>query len=188
MVDLVRFAAELQIFFLDRGWRFCFIGGLALQAWGEPRVTRDVDVSLFTGFGKEEEFIKELLSHFTSRIQNGRDFAMANRVLLLSSERKIPVDVALAAFPFEELIVSNAVAIEFLENVPLNICTADDLVILKAFASRPKDWMDIEGIILRQRNALKWDYILEQLKPLCELKEDPEILPRLLVLRPVSGR
>lgn len=38
--------------------QFCFIGGLALLRWGEPRTTRDTNLTLLTGFGGEERFIK----------------------------------------------------------------------------------------------------------------------------------
>jgi len=31
-------AAEISRFFSDRNWRYCVIGGLALQRWGEPRI------------------------------------------------------------------------------------------------------------------------------------------------------
>lgn len=42
-------AAELVQDLCEReGWEFCFIGGLAVQRWGEPRVTRDVDLTLLT--------------------------------------------------------------------------------------------------------------------------------------------
>jgi len=179
MIDLIRFAAELQVFFHQQGWNFCFIGGIALQAWGEPRLTRDIDVSLFTWFGAEEAFIKALTKRYPSRIPDAAQFALANRVLLLSSERGIPFDVALAAFPFEERIIVDARLVEFLEQVSLRICTATDLVLLKAFASRPKDWMDIEGIITRQGTRLDRKALHENLQPLCELKGDPEILRRL---------
>jgi hypothetical protein len=47
-------ALELERFFGARGWRFCFIGGLAAQRWGEPRLTLDVHCTLLTGFGQEE--------------------------------------------------------------------------------------------------------------------------------------
>ena len=57
MRDLFHLAADLQVFFIRHHWEFCFIGGIALQRWGEPRLTRDVDVSLLTGFGKEEPFV-----------------------------------------------------------------------------------------------------------------------------------
>jgi hypothetical protein len=38
VIDLFQVALELQAFLWSREWRFCFIGGLALQRWGEPRV------------------------------------------------------------------------------------------------------------------------------------------------------
>ena len=50
---------------------------------------------------------------------------------------------------------------------------------MKAFAERDKDWLDIEGIIIRQGSKLDWQYIEKQLTPLCELKESPHIMTRL---------
>jgi hypothetical protein len=38
-------ARDLQTLLETRGWRFCFIGGLAAVRWGEPRFTRGVDVT-----------------------------------------------------------------------------------------------------------------------------------------------
>lgn len=34
-------AIEIQSFCQRRKWRFCFIGGVAVQRWGEPRLTQD---------------------------------------------------------------------------------------------------------------------------------------------------
>ena len=39
MIDLFETAVQLQPFCDRRGWRSCFIGGIAVQRWGEPRVT-----------------------------------------------------------------------------------------------------------------------------------------------------
>ena len=50
---------------------------------------------------------------------------------------------------------------------------------LKAFADRAKDWVDVEGIIIRQSGGIDWAYVRAQLAPLVELKEAPEILPKL---------
>ena len=50
-------AGEVQRFCHTQGWRFCFIGGVALQRWGEPRLRQAVDLMLLTGFGKEQEFV-----------------------------------------------------------------------------------------------------------------------------------
>jgi len=57
-------AAELQAFCTARDWKFCFIGGLAVQAWALPRATVDADITLLAGFGEEEPFVDELLSFF----------------------------------------------------------------------------------------------------------------------------
>jgi hypothetical protein len=54
-----------------------------------------------------------------------------------------------------------------------------DLIVLKAFADRPKDWMDIEGVIIRQGATLDWPYVRTQLAPLAELKEAPGLLETL---------
>jgi hypothetical protein len=55
-------------------------------------------------------------------------------------------------------------------------------VILKAFAGRAQDWIDVEGIIVRQGAALDRRLVLADLRPLLELKEDATAEPRLLEL------
>jgi hypothetical protein len=46
-------ALEVQAFCRAQGWQFCFIGAIAVQRWGEPRLTQDVDLTILTGFGGE---------------------------------------------------------------------------------------------------------------------------------------
>lgn len=60
MIDLVSEATRLGEFLQARGWRYCFIGGLAVLHWGEPRLTRDLDLSLLTGFGGEAAYVDAL--------------------------------------------------------------------------------------------------------------------------------
>jgi len=179
MIDLLDTAKELQGFFLEKDWQFCFIGGLALQRWGEPRVTQDVDCTLFTGFGNEESFISALTENYEPRIENAAEFALENRVLLLRSGAGIGIDLALGALPYERGVVQRASDFEFVPGTTLRTCCAEDLVVLKAFADRTRDWADIEGVLLRSGSRLDWRFIYSQLQPLCELKEAPEILERL---------
>ena len=54
-------AKEVCDFMEARRWTYCVIGGLAVQRWGEPRLTRDADLTLLTGFGDEEGFADALL-------------------------------------------------------------------------------------------------------------------------------
>ena len=70
MITIFKTALELQSFCEKQGWRSCFIGGIAAQAWSQPRVTLDVDLTLLTGFGDEASFIDTLLTHYSPRNPN----------------------------------------------------------------------------------------------------------------------
>ncbi len=179
MNDIIQAAAELQAICESQGWQFCFIGGLAVQRWGEPRETVDADLSLFAGFGDEEPYINLLLTHFDPRIPNAAVFARQRRVLLLRSAKGVGLDVALAALPFEALVIERSSYFTYPPNIALRTCSAEDLIVLKAFAGRGQDWVDIERIIVRQTGKLDWQYIWEQLRPLAELKDSPEMLDQL---------
>jgi hypothetical protein len=102
MIDLFETARQLQVFCDQQGWQSCFIGGIAVQRWGEPRVTRDVDVTLLAGFGSEDRFIVPLLTAFPARIEDAAEFARRHRVLLLRTASGVGIDVSLGALPFEE--------------------------------------------------------------------------------------
>jgi hypothetical protein len=181
--EVIRAAADLQGVCEAECWQFCFIGGLAVQRWGEPRETVDVDLTLLTGFGNEERFVSRLLERFEPRVDHAAEFARANRVLLLKARSGVGLDIALGGLPFEELAVSRATLFTFPPDVPLRNCSAEDLIVLKAFADRPKDWVDLEGIILRQTSTIDWGYVHQHLAPLVELKDAPAILERLERLR-----
>ena len=179
MNEVIRAAAELQDVCQANAWQFCFIGGLALQRWGEPRETIDADLTLLTGYGSEQVYIKTLLRHFESRIPDAESFALHNRILLLRSPKGVGLDVSLGALPFEKLVVDRASNFEYPTHIVLRICTAEDLIVLKAFAGRGQDWVDVERIIVRQTGKLDWIYIRQQLEPLVCMKEEPEILDQL---------
>jgi hypothetical protein len=172
-------ALEIQDLCRAQGWRFCFIGGVAVQRWGEPRLTQDVDVTLLTGFGAEERYIDALLARFRGRFDDARAFALQNRVALISSSGGIPVDVALGAMPFEERAVARASDYPFADAATLFTCGAEDLIVFKVFAGRAKDWLDIEGIAARQAGRLDERLIRSELEPLLTLKGDTHSLQRL---------
>lgn len=172
-------AVELQRFFEARQWPFCLIGGVAVQRWGEPRVTQDVDVTLLTGFGGEEPFVDALLAHYQPRRPDARAFALQRRVLLLQTTEGVGVDVALGALPFEERAVARSSLGELLPGIWLRTCSAEDFVVMKAFASRDRDWLDLQGVLIRHGTKLDWPLILQELRPLVELKEAPEIIDQL---------
>ncbi len=182
MTTLIKAAADLQAFFSTRGWRFCFIGGVALLRWGEPRLTRDLDVALLAGFGMEQDYLRPLLNRFRPRITGAEEFALAHRVLLVKTAEEIPIDISLAGMPYEERVVERASFYRYAPDIDLFTCSAEDLVVLKAFADRDRDWIDLEGVLIRQGTKLDRRYILESLEPLCDIKESPEIITKLHAL------
>lgn len=172
-------ALSLQQFFETRGWKWCVIGGLAVQRWGQPRQTLDADVALLTGFGSEESYVDELLSQFQPRHQTAREFALTRRVLLAYSGSGVPIDIALSGLPFEERVIERSSLWQPAVDTALRTCSAEDLIVYKAFAARGVDWFDIEGVLMRQGERLDIQLILREIAPLAELKEEPEIVERL---------
>jgi hypothetical protein len=183
MIALFEAALDLQSFCDRQGWRSCFIGGIAVQRWGEPRVTRDIDLTLLAGFGGERRIVEALLEAYPGRIKGAEEFAIRNRVVLLSSSDGVGIDISLGALAFEEQMVSRASVYSFGPGLDIRTCSAEDLIVLKLFASRPQDIQDAEGVVVRSGGELDWSYIEDQLRPLVELKQDPIILETLARLR-----
>ena len=183
MQSVLGAALEAQRVLAAAGERFCMIGGLALQRWGRPRVTQDVDVTLLCPFGAEAAAAERLLAKFKPRITEATAFAMRNRVLLLRTSDGVALDVAFGGLPYEERCVERSTEWQFAPDTLLRTCSAEDLVVLKAFASRPQDWLDIESVAERRRHALDWDLIVEELAPLAAARDSPEAVDRVLRLR-----
>ena len=167
-------AGEVQSFCQRREWRFCFIGGIAVQRWGNPRFTQDVDLTVLTGFGKEEAFTDALLETFSARRADARAFAVSRRVVLLRTGSGVDIDIAFGALPFEERSIQRSSAWMWGEDPSLNTCSAEDLVVHKAFAGRDRDWGDVESVLVRQHGKLNLAQVRSELKPLLELKGELE--------------
>lgn len=150
MNELLEAARQLQDFCDGQGWRSSFIGGIAVQRWGEPRVTRAVDLTLLTGFGVEGDFIDQLLAAYRGRIADAGAFAGRHRAVLLQTAGGVGIDVSLGGLPFEDGMVSRATNFSFGPGLDIRTCSAEDLIVLKLFASRPLDLRDAEGVAVRR--------------------------------------
>lgn len=182
MNPILEASGELQAFCEEACWQFCFIGGLAVQRWGEPRQTQDADLTLITGFGNEEIYVDILLSRYVGRREDTKAFALKFRVLLLRAANGVPLDIALGAMPFEENSVVRSSLWQLPGGVALRTCCAEDLIVHKAFAGRDRDWLDIEGILLTQQRRVNLARVRKELAPLLDLKEDSESLDKLRIL------
>jgi predicted nucleotidyltransferase len=65
-----------------------------------------------------------------------------------------------------------------LDEISFPACTAEDLIIHKAISEREKDWSDIEGVLIRQRENLDQAYIRFWLEQFAEALERPQLLDR----------
>ncbi len=126
--ELIAAAGRLQFLWDSNEIDFCFIGGLAVHHWGQPRQTNDVDATVWTEFGNERPMINRLLQDLQGRIENADEFAMVNRVLLVEEAHGVNVDISLAAFPFERALIDRAELQPFRQS-RLKICGPSDLVI-----------------------------------------------------------
>lgn len=153
------------------GLPYCVIGGLAVQRWGEPRYTADVDLCVLVEQGEEANVARALLDRLPARIDDAPGFAARTRVVLLRSERDIGIDVVLAGLPFEARVIQRASLWKLDEEHSLRTCSAEDLLVMKVFAGRDKDWADVTSILERQSIKLNLDLVREELHPLLVAKE-----------------
>lgn len=158
------------------GIRYVIIGGLAVQHWGEPRLTRDVDATVLVTPGHESGAMDVLLGAFQPRRADAREFAMAHRVLLLHAPGLCDLDVSFGLPGYEDEVAGRASELDIGEARRVRICSAEDLIIHKAIAGRPKDVADVTGIVHRQRGRLDIEYIRGWLTQFGELLDNPEVL------------
>lgn len=103
--ELITAAASVQDALDSAGIPNCVIGGLAVARWGEARLTKDVDFAAFSGIGGESRVIDCVLPVCHARVDDPRAFAMRHRTLVVE-RGQIPIDVSLAALPFEKRMMT----------------------------------------------------------------------------------
>jgi len=70
------------------------------------------------------------------------------------------VDVAIGLTGFERQLIARASDVR-IGHCSIPVATAEDLILLKLLAGRPRDTEDVTAIVLRQGNQIDWDYLVE---------------------------
>lgn len=167
MIELIEEAARLQKFVEDKGWDFHFIGGIVVQVWGRPRLTTDIDITIFTNLINESDYISAFLEQYKAKFSDSEEFALTQRVLPIETADKIGIDVTLGGLADISPQLARSTYQPFSDGISLRVCSAEDLIVLKTVAWRPQDIFDLEGVIIKQ-NDLDWNYIERQLTQLDE--------------------
>jgi hypothetical protein len=136
------------------GW-YVF-GAQAVLHWGRPRFTQDIDVTVQLGSVQTSHLVEELQkAGFALRVEGTPAFIRQTRVIPLEfGSSGWALDVVLGGPGLEEEFQQRAVPVEVAPGVTVPIISAEDLVVTKVLAGRPKDLEDVRGILLAQSNGL----------------------------------
>lgn len=141
------------------GIPYMVIGGQAVLVHGDPRLTRDIDITL----GVDNVALPRLLAlgktiGLIPSVSDVEQFVQKTNVLPLSSTSDaIRVDLIFSFTHYEAEAVQRAASVQVLDT-PVKFATAEDLIVQKLVAGRPRDIEDVRGILLRQK-YLDQDYL-----------------------------
>ena len=124
--------------------RWYVFGAQAVIAYGVPRLSADVDVTLELQPPDVERFVRDMESAgFALRVDNP-DFVRATRVMpFVHLPTGMPLDVVLAGSGLEDSFLIRARAVDVAGTV-LPIIHPEDLIVAKVLAGRPKDLDDAQ--------------------------------------------
>lgn len=167
---------EISTFLIEQDIPHFVIGGIANAVWGRSRATLDADLKILLPLENLDTFIEQIGDNFSFRVTDPLSFAQELFVILLQSSHGIDIDLVIGFLPYEQAAYERVQWITY-EEVTFPVCTAEDLIVHKAISERPQDWLDIEGVLQRQKN-LDQSYILGWLTEFSALLEKPGILSR----------
>lgn len=173
-MSLLGAVKEITEFLERRHIPYVLLGGLAVQYWGEPRTTRDVDVTVVVAQEELESFLQKTLERFPPRIPDALAFARDHRVLLVKTDTGVPIDISLGIPSYEEEVVRRAITVSF-QDVRVRMISAEDLILHKCVAGRARDREDVERILVRQRLQLDLAYIRRWLSDFAPVVETHDV-------------
>lgn len=122
-----------------------FGGAIAIAYYGEPRMTKDIDINVFIPNEHWEE-ISEGLKPLEIDTEPGDQGLRDQEDLRLAWEEN-SLHLFFSCDPLHEQMEHRVRVVPFVEGT-LPLVAPEHLVIRKAFLDRPKDWLDIEQILV----------------------------------------
>jgi hypothetical protein len=133
----------------EAGIPYMVIGGQAVLLHGEPRLTRDIDITL--GITTEK---LDLLLGVATRIGLKPlidPWSFTTETMVLPCEAPgtdIRVDFILSFLPYESQAIQHAHTVQMGET-GVRFASPEDLIIHKLVAGRPRDLEDVRGVLLK---------------------------------------
>lgn len=157
--------------------RYLVVGGLAVTVVGEPRLTADLDVIVFADLTRLRALVTYAIGHgFTANVDDEIEAVRQGGSIRLD-RGSYHFDVIVRSLFIEDLAHEHS-RLRKLFGRSVRFPSPEDLAVLKVVAGRPRDLLDVEGIVRRHGDKLDRQYIEITLERVCELAEDHEILDR----------
>jgi hypothetical protein len=127
-------------------------GGQAVLIYGEPRLTKDIDITLGVNIESLNK-IKEIISRLDFKIlldeAELEDFVKKTMVIPLIDEKSgIRIDLVFSFSPYERQAIGRAKDIKLGKNT-VKFASLEDLIIHKIIAGRARDLEDVRTILLK---------------------------------------
>ena len=132
---------------------YVIIGGQAVLLHGQPRITRDIDISLGVDASRLPEML-DILSEtrLVPLTKDPKDFVSQTMVLpALDEPSAIRVDFIFSNSLFEAEAIERA-GIQKILGRDVRFASPEDLIVHKVIAGREIDLDDVKSIILRKKN------------------------------------
>ena len=143
---------------------YMIIGGQAVLIYGEPRLTKDIDITLGTNTNDLER-VMDIVRRVNLKLllESVEDFVKKTHVLPVIDEKSgIRVDFIFSFSPYERQAIERAIGMKFGRNL-VKFASLEDVVIHKTIAGRPRDMEDVRSILLKNSNY-NLNYIEKWLK------------------------
>ena len=129
---------------------YMVIGGQAVLLYGEPRLTRDIDITLgmgVNGLDKVKKIIKAI--GLKVLVEKEKEFVERNMVLpTLDKKSGIRVDFIFSFSPYERQAIERGNEIK-LGRTLVKFASLEDVVIHKMIAGRARDIEDLKSVLLK---------------------------------------
>jgi hypothetical protein len=163
-----------------RRWRWYVFGAQAAAAYGRPRMTADVDVTVELKGAGVRDLIAELGSRgFQLRLPLSDEFLAAARLLpMVHTPTAMPLDLVIASSALDEGFLARVRPID-IGGVEVPMISVEDLIALKVLAGRRKDLEDVRGVLIEQHGRVDLAQTRDVLMSLEAAIGERKLLPRL---------
>jgi predicted nucleotidyltransferase len=159
-----------------RGIPYMIIGGQAVLLYGEPRLTRDIDITLGVNIDRLDDILTIIQASSLKPLPKDISSFVKKTMVLptLNEKTGIRVDFIFSFTPYEQEAINRANRVK-INNQQICFVSVEDLIIHKIFAGRPRDIEDV-NVIMKKNVSIDIRYIRKWLKEFDTFAESKKFL------------